>query len=253
MSTPEPSGAFGRSTIGLDDDTHARPNGSGRGPTGRPGRRGRPPGPSTRPALIVVGLTVALFIVGAIAGGLASRGSVSPTSSSVASAPGSGLRAVPARHLLTAIETPGLPPDDLVAALAVPRGTSAVPGSALNHGVELYDRSLGFAVAAPQAAVIRFFRAQLPFDHWHVVGQGPVPGGPGYRVLAQHPASDGHEWEVGVTIEPTTFPATVPSSSPTAPGASSSAATSPGPSASATSPGETTPFTLRVYALSDQQ
>ena len=116
------------------------------------------------------------------------------------------LHAVPARPLLGAIVSAGQPPDDLLDAIAVPQGSAPVPSSAVNQGVELYDRSLRFEVPATQQDVITFFRAQLPAQHWQRLSQGPaakVPGG--YLILEQHPASDGLEWDLGVTVSPTFF------------------------------------------------
>jgi hypothetical protein len=172
-----------------------------------------------------------LFVLGAVAGGLAVQGGgSSSTPRSVRTAPGAVLHAGPARESTRAIITPGQPPDDLIAALAVPRGTTPVAGSATDRGVGLYDRSLRFQVAASQQAVISFFRAQLPAERWHVVSEGLTSVRGEYRVIAQHPVSDGRQWEIGATVEPTVFPSS---------------------SVSGTS-GGSTPFTLRVFALSDQ-
>ena len=212
------------------------PDGSGpsapvpdRSPGGPERRRG--PGPSTRPALIVLGLAIGLFVAGAVAGGLVAQGGgSSPLARSVPTARGAVLHAVPAREALRGIISTGQPPDDLVAALAVPAGSTPVPGSATDRGVGLYDRSLQLQVGASEAAVISFFRAQLPFEQWRVVSEGPVSGGPEYRVIAQHPASDGREWEVGATVSATVFPNSGAGGTPTG----------------------TTPFTLRLFALSDQ-
>ncbi len=251
MSIPQPSGTFDSAGAGPDPAGGPQPNGHGTVPPGLASASGRPPGPSTRPALIVVGVTVVLFVVSVVAGGIVSeRSGPGPTRPTVSTAHDAGLPAAPSRRLLGAIETPGEPPADLLAALAVPRGTTSVAASAVNHGVELYDRSLQLNVPASQTAAIRFFRAQLPFDHWHVVSAGPVSGGPDYRLLAQHPASDGQEWEVGVTVAPTTFPASSPPPSAAADGAPPAPPPPPSPSLSA---GEATPVTLRLYVVSDQQ
>ena len=194
------------------------------------GRSGRGPGPSTRPALIVLVVALGLFVAGAVAGGLATQNGPSSAPPSVRTAPGAVLQAAPARHPLRAITAGGQPPDDLIAALAVPKGSTPVAGSATDRGVGLYDRSLRFEVAASQQAVISFFRAQLPFERWHVISQGLVAGSADYRVIAQHPASDGHEWEIGATVSPTVFADTT----------------------SGGAPGGTTPFTVRLFVVSDQ-
>ena len=200
--------------------------------------RRRPPGPSTKPALVVLGLTVFLFLLGATLEAVSGHQSrPTPVPTSIATARGAVLRAVPARPLLTAIVSVGQPPDDLLDALAVPRGSAPVAGSTTDRGVELYDRSLRMEVAATQQDVIAFFRAQLPAQHWRRLSQGPDSNGPGYLILEQHPASDGHEWEIGVTVAPTVF------------GGTPSATSTAGAGASSTG---TTAFTLRLFAVSDQ-
>jgi len=239
---PDPDG-HGAATTAVE----ARSNGHGPGarPPG-PGPRRRPPGPSTKPALVVLGLTLMLFLLGVgleVLSGSQSRPTAAPKS--ITTARGAVLRAVPARPLLGAIVSRGQPPDDLLDAIAVPQGSAPVPSSAVNQGVELYDRSLRFEVPATQQDVITFFRAQLPAQHWRRLSQGPstkVAGG--YLVLEQHPASDGREWDLGVTVSPTFFGAQATGSSVPAPGPSASGATVPGAG--------TTSFTLRLYAVSDQ-
>ncbi len=183
------AGAAGTLTPDRAGDGSSTGNGHGHRAPGGPPRPGRPPGPSTKPALIVVGLTVVLFLVG-IGLELASGSQSRPTSSParIATAPGAVLRAVPARPLLKAIVSVGEPPDDLLDALAVPVGSTPVPSSAVNRGVELYDRSLRFEVSASQQDVISFFRAELPALHWTRLSQGPTgSGGTQYLILEQHP------------------------------------------------------------------
>ncbi len=211
-------------------------NGTGDAASADSPRPGRPPGPSTKPALIVVGLTVVLFLIGIgleLASGSQGRPNSSPAR--IATARGAVLRAVPARPLLKAIASVGEPPDDLLDALAVPAGSTPVPSSAVNRGVELYDRSLRFEVAATQQDVISFFRAELPALHWARLSQGTTgSGGTQYLILEQHPASDGHEWDLGVTVAPTFFGAQAPASTTAGPGSG------------------TTSFTLRLFSVSDQ-
>jgi len=219
-------------------------NGHGRDHNGNPelseAPRRRPPGPSTKPALIVLGLTGLLFVLGVtleVLSGHQSR--PSPVPASIVTARGAVLHAVPARSLLKSITNTGEPPDDLLNALAVPRGATPVPGSAVNRGVELYDRSLRFQVPATEQDVISFFQAELPALHWRRLSQGPAAKAPGYQILEQHPASDGHEWEIGVTVAPTLFDGN----------SSASGTSASGTSVPSTG---TTPFTLRLFVEADQ-
>jgi hypothetical protein len=228
---PDPTGR-GAATTAVDarsngHNGHGNGNRNGPGSDAAPVARRRPPGPSTKPALIVLGLTVFVFLVGVgleLLSGSQSRPTASPTK--IVTARGAGLHAVPARPLLKAIITTGEPPDDLLNALALPTGATPVASSAINRGVESYDRSLQFEVPATQQDVITFFRAQLPAQHWTRLSQGPTgSAGTQYLILEQHPASDGNEWDVGVTVSPTFF------------GAQTSGTTS---------------FTLRLFSVSDQ-
>ena len=226
----EPRGATDPVPGGSATATEARRNGLGSPPGRLPPAPagGRPPGPSTKPAMVVVGVILVIFVLGVTLEALSGHQSrPTPVPTAIATATGAGLRAVPARPLLAAITSVGEPPDDLLDAVAVPRGSAVVVGSTTDRGVELYDRSLRMTVAASQQAVIGFFRAQLPSQHWRRLSQGPPTSGPGYLILEQHPASDGHEWEIGVTVAPTVFGGAAPGTG-------------------------TTEFTLRLFAVSDQ-
>ncbi|HUI02340.1 MAG TPA: hypothetical protein VLZ77_02280 [Acidimicrobiales bacterium] len=229
-SPDDPPGAFDPPLASPVAQAPARANGHGE-PPGGPGGvpPGRPlPGPSTRPALVVVGVIAALFVGGIVLEAVSgNQGKPAPSPRSIATAKGAVLRAVPARPLLKAIVSDGQPPDDLLDALAVPARAAPVAGSAVDRGVELYDRSVRFEVPASQADVIAFFRAQLPAEQWRRLSQGPSSTATGYQVLVERPASDGLEWELGVTVAPTVFPT---------PAARTG----------------TTAFTLRLFARSDQ-
>ncbi|HUC37668.1 MAG TPA: hypothetical protein VMR97_11175 [Acidimicrobiales bacterium] len=197
----------------------------------------RPPGPSTHLALIVLAIAAGLMVVGTVAAGL-TGGTPAPVRTSTPTARGSPLRAVASGPQLSAIVAGGLPPKDIVAALALPNGTTAVPGSAVNEGVGSYDRQIGLSVPASEQDVIDFFRLELPAERWSVESRGPVSAG-GYRLLGQHPGSNGYEWEVGVTVMPETFTG----------GAAGSGTTA---SAGPTSAG-TTPVTLRIFEITNDQ
>jgi hypothetical protein len=224
-------------------------NGHGAHPEVNPLARRPLPGPSTRPALLVFGIIAVLFLLGFVLETVSSNQS-KPVAAphSVVTARGAVLRAVPARPLLRAIVGSGQPPSDLLNALAVPAGSTAVPASTTDRGVELYDRSIRIVVPASEQNVIAFFRAQLPSMHWKRLSQGPASAGStsatsgaggGYQILEQHPASDGHEWEVGITVSPTQF----------APASSGAVPSSP----SASAPGrDATAFTLRLFSQGDQ-
>ncbi|HVC70579.1 MAG TPA: hypothetical protein VNC61_10040 [Acidimicrobiales bacterium] len=189
---------------------------------------GRPHGPSTRPALIVLAVAVGVLLVGFI-GALATGGGSKPTAplTSLPTAKGAGITAIPGRRALSPIVVGGQPADDILDAVALPKGATVTPGSATNKGIGLYDHSLSFVIAGSEQRVIDFFRAELPALRWRIVSQGPPPKAtPGYRIVGQHPSSDGYEWEIGVTVAPTTF-------------------------ASGAGSRETTSFVVRLFAVTD--
>jgi hypothetical protein len=165
-----------------------------------------------------------------VASGLSGGGSApGKQAASVPRAKGSPLAPIASGALLRPVYQSGLPPQDVVDALVLPRSAQAVKGSAANQGVGLYDQSLEFRVAASQQSVISFFRAELPAGFWRVVSQGPSQQSGGYQILAQHPGSNGYQWEVGATILPETF------------------------QTGSGSANGTTPFVVRLFEVSDAQ
>lgn len=154
---------------------------------------------------MVLGIAAVLFTGGAVALGLGGSTAPRKAPTTVPTAPGAPLPAVPANSALRPIEVPGQPPADIVDAVALPRTATAIPGSAVNLGVETYDRSLRFSVPATQAAVVAFFRAELRADGWQQRSSGPATNGTGIEVLGSHAGSDGNTWEIGVVVDPTTF------------------------------------------------
>jgi hypothetical protein len=189
----------------------------------------RPPGPSTKPALIVIGIAAVVLLTGAIGAALTSSGSARPApTTSLRTARGATITAVPGRSALAPIAVSGQPPGDVLDAVAMPKGATVKTGSATDNGIGLYDHSLSFSIGVSEQRVIDFFRAEMKALKWQIVTQGPPPhGAAGYEVVGQHPSSDGYEWELGVTVAPTTF------------GSGADART------------ETTAFTLRLFAVTD--
>jgi hypothetical protein len=196
-----------------------------------------------------VAIAAGLTVLGVVAG-ILSGGAPAPVPSSTPTAPGSPIHAIAARPDLSTIFSGGLPPSDILTALALPRGTEVTPGSARNEGVGLYDQSITFSVQASEKDVIAFFRAQLPAGRWKILGEGasssvstgsPSGAEAGYRILGQHPGGNGYEWELGVTVMPETF------SSPASVSAGSAGKSSAGGSAQVA----VTPFTFRLFEVDD--
>jgi hypothetical protein len=204
-------------------------NGNGRGnvPDNEGPPLGRPPGPRVRLAMIPVGIAALVLIAGGISSAVQSSGSDQPApSSSIPTVKGAGVKAVPGRKALGPIISGGQPPQNILNAIPLPEGATVKTGSATDNGIGLYDHTLSFTVGVSEQKVISFFRAELKALKWQQVTEGPAShGAAGYQIVSQHPGSDGNEWEIGVTVSPTTF-------------ATGSTA-------------QTTPFSMRVFAVSD--
>jgi hypothetical protein len=171
-----------------------------------PGRpRRRLPGPSARPAALVFGITLLIFVGGLVALGLSPRTVPSSATATVRTAPGAPLRAEASTRLLAPIEVDGQPPANVLQAFDVPVGSRAVPGSAVNHSVANYDRQMRLTVDAPEAKVVDFFRDQLRADGWQQVSVSQAVRSNGTEVLGEHGGTDGNTWELGVVVSPTTF------------------------------------------------
>jgi len=219
---------------------HARPDSRGAGPgrgNGTPddplGGRRRPPGPSAKPAAVVFAVILVVFLAGFVADLLTSS-SPSPARPPVSAGPvpgTGGLVPEPARDVLGAVVTADEPPADVLAALVVPTGSRYVPGSGVQQGLGLFDATVRVEMPAAEQDAITFFRAELAAGNWHVLSARATAGG-GYQLIAQHPGSDGYEWEVGETLSPTTFASQVPGATVPAAGI--------------------TPAAVRLFAVSDQ-
>lgn len=163
----------------------------------------RRPGPSLRPALVVVAIAAGLVILFGI--GAALTGSSAPKPTPVGHVPRAPLAAEPAAAALKPIERLGTPPSDVLSALVVPRGASAV-SSAPWSGSTQYNASMHFRLAASQAAVVSFYQSELKARGWGDFSTGAARGQQGAtEVLAQRASTDGWYWEVGVVVAPTTF------------------------------------------------
>ncbi len=194
----------------------------------------RPPGPSTHLALIVVGIAAILLVLGTLGAALTSNQS-KPTRApvAIAEAPGAGLVAVTARTLLAPIVSEGQPPDNILNAIAVPKGTTAVAGSATNADVSLYDQSMGLMAPDSQQAVITFVRVELVAEHWQLIDHGSAKADGAIQIIGQHPGTDGNEWELGITVSPTTYAAASAAPSTGSTGAGSGAGAGAGTDRSA--------------------
>ncbi len=164
---------------------------------------GRTPGPSVRPALIVVGLALLVLLVFGI--GAALTNNPTPKAPKAAKVKGTGLVAEPATATLHPIEILGTPPADVLDALVLPKGAHVVSDTPWSGSTQ-YAGDMSFRLGASQAALVTFFHTELRHDGWSVLSVGAAHDEPGAtEVLAQRASSDGWFWEAGVVVYPTTF------------------------------------------------
>jgi hypothetical protein len=170
----------------------------------------RPPGSggiSMRPAMVVLGLAVLILAVFVTIGIVFSQSPARVrTGSSSDRVLGTSLRAVPATHALAPILGGGEPPSNIVNAVSVPAGSVRI-GHA-NNAAESgqYDSQVELRSTASQGTLLGFFAASMRQQGWQSFDQGPAANDPGaLEVLGKLAGEDGYYWEMGATIEPTSF------------------------------------------------
>jgi hypothetical protein len=187
-------------------DTHTDLGSKGRAAP-EPKRPPTPGGFSMRPAMIVLGLAALILVVFVTIGVVSSQSPPPATHSGGAVAvPGTGLRATPAAGLLSPIVSAGQPPTNILNAVAVPTGS--VRTSHQDNGAEAdqYDSQVTFRSGDSQAALLAFFAADMKLQGWQVFDRGAAANDPGaLEVLGKLAGSDGYYWEMGATVDATTF------------------------------------------------
>ena len=190
-----------------DTETDAR---TGRRDRSEPQRPPTPGGISMRPAMIVVGLA-ALILVVFVTIGIVSTQSPAPVKHSDGRRRGArGPRCgpcprptslVPHRRRRTSRPTTSSTPS------SVPAGSVRVSHQNNSAGAGQYDSQVVFRSGDSQAALLAFFAADMKLAG--LAGLRPGAGsattrGPS-RSWASSPGSDGYYWEMGATVDATTF------------------------------------------------
>ncbi|HEX3946115.1 MAG TPA: hypothetical protein VHW47_00340 [Acidimicrobiales bacterium] len=182
--------------------------------------------PGLRPALLVVGIAVVLVLAFGLAAAFTGQSTTHPPSDKPAKVAGTSLLAVPAGSALRSIEQPGTPPENIVNAITVPEGTQTTAHADNTTSAGQYDEQVDLRVPASQAAVVAFYRAELATRGWKTINVGTATDQPGTtQVLAQAAGDDGWYWEIGALVSPTVFGGTG---------------------------GQSTPFTIRLFQVPDE-
>lgn len=203
------------------------------------------------PAALVGVLGIAIIV------GFTALSALGPSKVAVPSAsatrfrvPGTGLTSQPAAHALRPILTPGTPPANIVASVAIPTTASAVRFQPTSATSGQFDATAHFVVPrASQADVITFYRSEIRRLGWKTLTIGAVPNGPGIQIAAQKTGGDGRYWEEGIVVSPTTFGhgggGGTASTGGSAPASSPTAATAQGD--------DTTAFSLELFQVTSSE
>ncbi len=187
-----------------ETDTDVREDGS---EVPEPQRPPDPGGISMRPAMIVFGLA-ALILVVFVTIAIVTSQAPAPVKHSGAAVgvPGVTLRAVPAAGLLAPIVTNAEPPNNILNAVSVPVGSVRISHENNTAGAGQYDEQVTFRSDDSQAALLAFFAADMKLQGWQVSDQGAARNDPGaLEVLGKLAGTDGYYWDMGATINATTF------------------------------------------------
>jgi hypothetical protein len=187
-----------------DTDTEVRGDGS---EEQEPLRPPAPGGISMRPAMIVFGLAALILVVFITIAIVTSQAPAQIKHSDAAvGVPGVTLRAVPAAGSLSPIVTNGEPPNNILNAVSVPVGSVRISHQNNTAGAGQYDEQVTFSSADSQAAILAFYAADMKLQGWQVSDQGAAKNDPGaLEVLGKLAGSDGYYWDMGATVNATTF------------------------------------------------
>ena len=166
-------------------------------------------GISLRPAMIVVGLAALILVLFVTIGIVSTQSPAAVRHSKTEEAvPGVSLRAVQAARSLSQIASGGEPPNNILNAVDLPAGSVRVSHQINTAGAGQYDAQVTFSSTDSQAALIAFYAADMKSQGWQISDKGAARNDPGaLEVLGKLAGSDGYYWQMGATVNATTFPA----------------------------------------------
>ena len=157
------------------------------------------------PAVIVLAIALVILIGGITASVLATGGPTTLTLTSVRLADGTVVHLAPGTDALRPIEQEGNPPSDILAALAVPRGTTTTGSLNTDQNTTQYDRTVDFTSTMSAYQVQDFYAVLFKRLGWKLLSNGPDSYQAGSTaILAKRGSNDGYYWEAGVVVSPTT-------------------------------------------------
>lgn len=147
------------------------------------------------------------WIAGTVAIIVISAGTLigTPTSGKIRHIP-LNMKATSSAADFSAVTPKGLVPSDVLNALLVPKDSTRTGWKNYDQGNGTYDRQVNISVPASFASTESFYKTVLEDNAWKVLSKRNITSG--YQFLALHAGSDGHFWEIGITISGT--PSSVP-------------------------------------------
>lgn len=205
-------------------------------------------GPSRGPALIVVGIAVAILLFGGIASLVTSDSGPkpAPARTAITLPNGTSVATVPAATALKAIVSGGQPPADILSNLVLPKGSKVTNTVNADQNMTQYSRTAYFVSGSSELSgseAAGFFRSMFKQLGWDTVydaqATNPSLGGAsmgqnvtGMEILAKRGSTDGYYWEAGAVIPDQ--------------GSGDAAVSSSGSSS-------TTPFILQIFEVPDAE
>jgi len=155
------------------------------------------------PALVVLGIAVFIAVGGTVASALATSGSPTLALASVRIPDGTVVQLTPATTALKPI-IGSEPPADILAALAVPAGSTERSFVDTDQNLAQYDRSISFTSGLSSDQLVSFYQTLLPKLGWKVTATAAdtAEAAGTIEVLATKGSDDGFYWEVGAVVQP---------------------------------------------------
>jgi len=177
-----------------------------------PDHRAYQPASVRGPALIVLGIAVFIVVIGTVASALATSGGPTRAPRSVTIAGGTVVHLTPAATAMKSVVSGGQPPADIIGNMVVPAGSPVVRTLDTDQNATQFDRTVFFTSGLSADEVIDVYRTVLPQMGWKIIyhGDGAQPGSQSTQVLAKRGSGDGFYWEVGAVVSPTTSAGVTP-------------------------------------------
>lgn len=167
-------------------------------------------GPRPAAALLVLAIAVVIVVGGVVASAFLSGGTPVTSLRSVTIPDGTTVPLTPGDRSLRSIVSAGQPPADILGNLVVPTAATYLRTVDNSGGTSSFDETVSWTTGLAQTQVTDTFTTALPKLGWQVIYTGPARGKAGREVLAKHGSGDGYYWEVGVVASPTTSAGTTP-------------------------------------------